>query len=354
MDGQEVTRPWHFDGRKATRRHPAVVPDADGFRLVDGDWQSGPHRWGDLQPVESGAGRHVFGLKGIGGWRLGFDGDVPPGIAAHLPRAGRYGGWIDRVGLVRASIAFAIVAVIILYIGGSAPSWIAPHIPVAWENRLGDAMVGDFGGRFCRTPAGSAALSKLVGRMDGDGAARAVEVANIPLVNAIALPGGRIILFDGLIDQAKSPDEIAGIIGHELGHVRNRDTMTALVRQLGLSFLLGGIGGDTAGYVNTALALSYGRDAEGAADAHAIASLNAANISPADTADFFGRSSGKGAEGVEDAMTWFSSHPASGRRRAAFAAGIEKNRPYAPALTAREWAALRAICPDAPEAGAGE
>ncbi|WP_341873239.1 M48 family metalloprotease [Sphingobium fuliginis] len=56
------------------------------------------------------------------------------------------------------------------------------------------------------------------------------------------MAGGRIILFDGLVQQAKSADEVAGVLGHELGHVRHRDTMTGLIRQLGLSVVLGGAG----------------------------------------------------------------------------------------------------------------
>ena len=42
------------------------------------------------------------------------------------------------------------------------------------------------------------------------------------MVNAVALPGGRIILFQGLIDKAKSADEVAGVLAHELGHLRRR------------------------------------------------------------------------------------------------------------------------------------
>nr|WP_244309783.1 M48 family metalloprotease [Sphingobium fuliginis] len=45
-----------------------------------------------------------------------------------------------------------------------------------------------------------------------------------------------------MVQQAKSADEVAGVLGHELGHVRHRDTMTGLIRQLGLSVVLGGAG----------------------------------------------------------------------------------------------------------------
>ena len=74
-------------------------------------------------------------------------------------------------------------------------------------------MVGDFGGRFCDTPKGRAALAKLTKSLDGNPKELQVEVANIDMLNAVALPGGKVVLFQGLLDQAKSPDEVAGVLG---------------------------------------------------------------------------------------------------------------------------------------------
>ena len=99
-------------------------------------------------------------------------------------------------------------------------------------------MVGDFGGRFCNGPGGQAALDALVRKIDQGKPAVRVHVANIGMVNAVALPGGNIVLFRGLLQEAKSPDEIAGVLGHEIGHVRKRHVVRALMRQAGLSVLL--------------------------------------------------------------------------------------------------------------------
>src|SRR5690606_38593589 len=136
----------------------------------------------------------------------------------------------------------------------------------------------DFGGRLCETPASRAALARLQRQLGGDVRIRQIGIANIDMVNAVALPGGRVLLFNGLLKEAKSPDEVAGVLGHEMGHVRHRDTMTALVRQLGLSVVLGGFNGQVGGAVNGLLAMSYSRDAERAADAYSIDRLRAADI----------------------------------------------------------------------------
>lgn len=351
----EEPRAWHYDGRNANRWQASVVPEARGFRLIGEGWESGPHAWADLVALDGTRGRSVYGLKGQGGWRLGFDGPPPPAFAAHLPLPARYGRWIDRLGLPRAAALFAVVAAVAVYVGFEAPSWLAPMVPRSWEAKLGDAMVGDFGGRFCTTPAGSAALRVLRTKLDPTGEARTVDVANIPMVNAVALPGGHVVLFDGLIQKAASGDEVAGVLGHEVGHVRHRDTLAALMRQLGLSVILGGFSGDAAGYLNSLMALSYSRSAEAHADEASIAAMKAANISPADTAGFFARMA-KGEPGkgrAAQAATWLSSHPLSDSRRALYAASAVKGHRYAPALTADQWRALKGMCKGDPKVKSG-
>ena len=72
-------------------------------------------------------------------------------------------------------------------------------------------------------------------------------VLRVRVPNAVALPGGRIYVFQGLIDKAESPDELAGVIGHEIGHVAHRDGTRAVLQSAGLSFLLGMLLGDFVG-----------------------------------------------------------------------------------------------------------
>ncbi|HBR84283.1 MAG TPA: peptidase, partial [Erythrobacter sp.] len=63
-----------------------------------------------------------------------------------------------------------------------------PRIPAGWERQIGDALVGDFGGRICHTPAGDAALAKLLAKVDpADNAQDKVRagIANMDMVNAV-------------------------------------------------------------------------------------------------------------------------------------------------------------------------
>lgn len=341
---------WHYDGSSATRHHPVLGWDADGISLRWADGASGPHRWGDLVPVGGTGGRSVYGLRGVSGWRLGFNGPPPEAFAVHLPLPARYGRWIDRIGLTRAILLFVALAAATIFVVLRAPGWIAPFIPRSWEDRLGDAMVGDFGGRLCETPASRAAIDKLRRQLGDDVPIRQIGIANVRMVNAVALPGGRILIFRELLADAASPDELAGVLAHEIGHVRNRDTLTALVRQLGLSVVLGGFNGQVGGAINGLLALSYGRDAERAADSYSIEALRQAGISPLPTAAFFARMGKEsGGEALEATTSWMASHPVSAERRAAFARSAVQGRTYRPALTPAEWKAVVNACADDPD-----
>lgn len=62
-----------------------------------------------------------------------------------------------------------------------------------------------------------------------------VEIDDSDGVNAMALPGGLIIVTRGLLDQVESENELAFVLGHELGHYRNRDHLRALGRGIVLS-----------------------------------------------------------------------------------------------------------------------
>lgn len=333
---------WHYDGVSALRHARAFVLEGDRFRLSDGDH----HPLDRLEPRDTVAGDVIYGLRDRPGWRIGFTGGVPPELVGHIPRHGRYGSVVDRLGLWPSLAFFALLATITIIIFLRTPRLVARAIPPTVERQLGDLMVGDLGGRTCDGAGGGAALAMLVERIDARDAAIDVRVVNLPIVNAVTLPGGRIVVFDGLVRAAKSPDELAGVIGHEIGHVRHRDVMESLLRQLGLSVLLGGLDGNVGGYTNALLASSYSRAAEAEADNIAIAMLRAAHVSPRPTAAFFERLGGKrSADGrLMRTINYLQSHPVSSDRAKAFADIARGQSGYRPTLDPLQWRALRRIC----------
>jgi Zn-dependent protease with chaperone function len=155
--------------------------------------------------------------------------------------------------------------------------------------------------------------------------------------NALALPGGTLIMTDELVGLVgRDENVITAVLAHELGHVRHRHGLRALVQVT----LLGGLASVVLGDFSSVLAgvpvllgqASYSRAAEREADAEAVRILRAASISPEVMVTLFEkmaqRSSAKDAPADADSgraerqASWlgiaFASHPADAERVAYF------------------------------------
>jgi predicted Zn-dependent protease len=157
------------------------------------------------------------------------------------------------------------------------------------------------------------------------------------MVNAFTLPDGRMVILRGLIDKAGNADEFAGVLAHELGHMRHRDPTRETLRRLMLIMLARslGWGGDIGGQMT---ALSYGRRAEAAADASAIETLQRAGLRADGLGHFFDRMHTE--TGGDGLPAFLSDHPSTVARAEALRTGPTG----APAMTAAEWTEVQKIC----------
>lgn len=344
MEGSFLVPAAWYDGRSALRHDGTAEWDgADGLLLRPGHGAPVALDLGQLRYAEQRRDDTIFHRADEPDFRLILTGTLPPGLAARLPARRTYGAWIDRIGLGRAAAGFAVMSAGALALFLTAPAWLGPMVPQSWERRLGDAMVGDLGNRVCATPESERALAQLVDRVDPARHQVRVGIANAAMVNAAALPGGQVLLFDGLVQEAETPDELAGVLAHEVGHVRERHVMTALLRQFGLSVLTSGFNTNLGAGGVAALNMGYSRNAEREADAWSRRSLAQSGISPAGIARFFER---QAAENGEDpaALKWLSSHPEQKERARAFRTAVQPAKDYTPALSAAEFAALKNAC----------
>ena len=349
----QVAAQW-YDGHNAVRHEgEALWQGGDRLHLAAAS-STMDVAFSDLAWAEERGGQKVYRLQSEPEFRLILPADLPAGIEARLPAKATYGAWVDKLGLGKATAIFAAVSVAAVALFMTAPEWLGPRIPVSWEQKLGDAMIGDFGGRLCSTPEGDAAMAKLLDAVDPAPVQVRAGVANIGMVNAVAVPGGRVMLFDGLVQQAETPEELAGVLGHEVGHVRERHVMTALLRQFGLTILLSGANSGVGDTVFGLASMGYSRDAEREADEYSRARMAESDVSPLGAAAFFERLGGDEEDSEGSNITgWIASHPGPGERARAYRAAA-RGKTFKPVLTAAEFEAIKSMCKDDPDVEAFE
>ena len=149
--------------------------------------------------------------------------------------------------------------------------------------------------------------------------------------NALALPGGTIIVTDELVGLARSDDEIAGVIAHEIGHVRERHSLQQIYRVLGIGFMVGMIGGDASQLVDDVIVqasalqtLVYSREFETHADLYSVGLMAKAGRDPLAFVGLLDRVV-EGA-GDSDETGWFSTHPGTKDRRDAVRQRVDELR----------------------------
>lgn len=191
-------------------------------------------------------------------------------------------------------------------------------------------LVAEFGGAY-RGP--QAAYVGRVGRrvavqsgLSSSGSDFTVTLLDSPVENAFAIPGGYIYVTRQLLVLMNSQDELASVLGHEVGHVAARHAASRNTRSTIGSLLAAGVGAVTGsdlatravGTVSNLYTLKYGRDQEYQADALGIRYMTAAGYNPyaaadilsalADSTDLSAQAEGESGRTVP---TWASTHPNS-------------------------------------------
>lgn len=359
-----------FDGRTSARHSVTVeaTPQTLRIRTADGtliaEWP-----YGELEahsaPVD------VLRLGRVGGPALARLEIRDPALAAEIDARA---DTLDRSGaserrmrkrVVVWSLAGTVSLVLVAVFGVPALSErIAPLIPLSVEHRLGLAMDKQVRAMLdnrksdkpfeCGTAdaekPGRAAFDKLIGRL------QAAAALPIPLnavvvrrreANAIALPGGHIYVFEGLVRRSRSPDELASVIAHEIGHVAHRDGTRSLLQSAGLSFLFGMLLGDFTGggvvviAARTVVQSAYSREVEAAADLYGVRLVARMGGDARAFAAILDRISGA----IEPGVNILRDHPQTKDRIAAVVANAAAVGPSPqPLLAPPEWAALGHIC----------
>jgi len=223
-------------------------------------------------------------------------------------------------------LATLVAGIALIGLGLLLAAWLAVEgvvrwLPVSLEERV-------FGGSWSEAFAATgdarateldALLRRLARHWPGHGYALHVGVTESPEPNAFALPGGNVLVTSGLLAQARSENELAFVLAHELGHVEGRDPLRALGRGVLLGIALAELGGsDGAAVAGSAAELgerAFSREQESAADRFALALVAAEYGHVAGATDFLERLPDAGAAGASGVATgWLATHPRSAER----------------------------------------
>ncbi len=264
-------------------------------------------------------------------------------------RAGRNdrGKWLLLGGLA-GTLALLVVAVVLGY--GLVVDWAVRLIPTEVEEQLGASTLAELkatGKLIDRGPAVEAV--QAIGNQLTAGSRYHYHwaVLDEPSINAFAAPGGQVVVHRGLIEAAKTPEELAGVLAHEVQHVERRHTLKAMVNSLGwatmATVLLGDVSAMAGMLAYQVGTTRYGRDLEAEADAQGLAALVRADIAPDGMASFFRTLA---TEAPQIPIALLSSHPATEERIAAIEAGIQAlpKKNYPP--LAIDWPAVKASLED--------
>jgi beta-barrel assembly-enhancing protease len=265
---------------------------------------------------------------------------VAPIVDALLGRQ----GWIKSL----ARAALMLVMVVALLTAATRVPWTGVFQTKKVQDRLEarinelieDALDSDH--QTVRDPQMETTLRKVVSRIcDGnqlDCADYRIHLMRDMTVNAATLPGGHIIVNAGLVFAAPDAEALAGVLAHELAHAERGHVRGKLLREIGLSVLMGTNGEQSLLLFRRMVSLSYDRDMESEADRNAVDWLVAAKVNPTSFANFLASL----ADGGSLPLTALArSHPGSEERALKILDRIPARAEWSAVLTADEWAGFR-------------
>jgi Zn-dependent protease with chaperone function len=209
-----------------------------------------------------------------------------------------------KTGLFVLSIAFVITSLIFLFkeFKEYMTFALAAQVPISLEKKLGDAAFKSvtLGKKIYDDPKVLQLLEPITNRLTEatkqSGYHFKFYVIEDSDVNALAFPGGNILIHSALIQKADTPEEIAGVLAHEISHITHKHGLRQIINSVGVFIIVQALFGDFSGLVaiftqNSGLLLSssFSREYEREADASGFDYLVKTKTDPKGMVRFFER-----------------------------------------------------------------
>ena len=249
-------------------------------------------------------------------------------LRSALLEAGVRETWVVRMQRASLAVAAGVVAIVALavwgYVQGVPVAAQASHA-LRIEARRDNLLKVLDEGRLKPSALPEADRERIARRFAGMAARTApgLEVRlefRSGMVNAFALPGGTIVLFDEMVELADSDERVLGVLGHELGHVAGRHSTRQLLQALGVGAIAGLVWGDfSALAANATLVLGvmrYGRQFEDEADRYSLAFMRHNGLSARPLWEMFYRVEEMQEQKRRGVPAFLSTHPGTPERLA--------------------------------------
>jgi len=324
----------YFDGT-SSRPTPVTLTllPPDRLRLSSADWQRDQPRTTLRLEPRPGHARSLLHIADGSVVEVWDDGSLARWLGPQ--RGGLWRRWLAQtearspaalllIGLAIGGVALALAQ------GLPALSWLGARlVPEAWDRSLGEQVLAELDGPLLQPSRLSAQRQRQLQQLMADLRPQLpVPIQRLELraadqigANAMALPGGILVLTDPMAEAA-SADELRGILAHEAGHVLHRHGLQSLMRQQSLNWmLLMAIGRPSNLQLlsKNLISTAYSREFEREADREAVRVLRRLAIPPQRLFDLLHRlETTKGGR----LPGWLQSHPNSvDRRRSALGPG---------------------------------
>jgi beta-barrel assembly-enhancing protease len=248
---------------------------------------------------------------------------APPGFAPRIARGHSTMHYHRRKWnvVIGALAGLALLMVTAWWQSEAITGWLAGRVSMKTEIAIGERARAELEKKHELTQEGLAArtVADIGGRLTrGSRYQYRWYVSDDAEVNAYALPGGIVVVNKGMIDEAQSAEELAGVLAHEVQHVERRHTLQQLISSAGwaavLAVVLGDVSAITAIVLHQLGNLRNSRKLEAEADTEGMKALAKAGIPLDGMPSLFRRLQAENARKGDEGPALLSSHPATDER----------------------------------------